>query len=81
MKKILKKDNRAYLLMIFVAGLICASPALALADSTPSWLQQAALAKLPAYEKDVKAVVLYKDLRRKREASYRRKLRRQGPHA
>lgn len=50
-----------HLLIIFVITLFGAAPTSIFADSAPSWLQQAVVAKPPAYEKDVKAVVLYKD--------------------
>src|SRR5262249_46380096 len=43
--------------LVFV--LICV--ATAFADDTPGWLQQAVSIKPPSYEKDVKAVVLYKE--------------------
>ena len=39
-----------------LALLLLASPALA--DDTPAWVQQAAAIKVPAYDKDVEAVVL-----------------------
>jgi hypothetical protein len=37
---------------------IMAAPVLALKDDAPSWLQQAAILKVPEYEKDVPAVIL-----------------------
>ena len=43
-------------LFAILALLLLASPALA--DETPSWVQQAAAIKVPAYDKDVPAVVL-----------------------
>jgi len=46
------------LLVLFCAASVEAFPG----DETPAWLQQAAAIKLPAYEKDVAAVVLVKDL-------------------
>jgi hypothetical protein len=42
----------------FVLILLSASTAFAGGDEVPAWLQQAAALKAPAYEKDVKAVVL-----------------------
>lgn len=38
--------------------IIVSSPALAVGDEAPPWLQQAAALKVPAYEKDVSAVIL-----------------------
>lgn len=43
-------------LFAILALLLLASPALA--DDTPAWVQQAAATKVPAYDKDVEAVVL-----------------------
>ena len=43
-------------LFAILALLLLASPALA--DDTPAWVQQAAAIKVPAYDKDVEAVVL-----------------------
>lgn len=43
--------------LLLAAGVTLASPA----DEAPQWLQQAAAAKVPAYDKEVPAVVLRKD--------------------
>ncbi len=51
--------------MLYRSMLICltlvvlAAPALAVGDDIPTWLQQAAAVKTPAYDKDVPAVVLH----------------------
>ena len=43
--------------LLLAAGVIVASPS----EEAPQWLQQAAAIKVPAYDKDVEAVVLRKD--------------------
>jgi hypothetical protein len=47
-------------LSIFFALLLCTS-AFALGDDPPSWLRQAASIKVPAFEKDIEAVVLHNE--------------------
>jgi len=46
-------------LLCFVLLAATAAPAFAAGDDVPNWLQQAASAKPPAYDKDVPAVVLH----------------------
>ncbi len=46
-------------LLCFVLLVAMAAPALAAGDDVPNWLQQAAAAKAPAYDKEVPAVVLH----------------------
>ena len=53
------KTRFAGLALVFLTAGISATSAFA--GSAPTWLQQAMQAKPPGYEKDVKAVVLYKD--------------------
>jgi hypothetical protein len=48
-----------YRSLIFCCLFIALMCAPALGDDAPAWLQQAAAVSLPAYDKDVKAVVLY----------------------
>ncbi|MBC7911959.1 MAG: DUF3857 domain-containing protein [Pyrinomonadaceae bacterium] len=51
-----------YRSLLFCFLLIAAAaPALAVGDDAPDWLQQAAAAKPPAYDKDVPAVVLHQE--------------------
>src|SRR5215210_3865315 len=54
---------RLPMLLLSLALLLMISAPLALAvdDAPPAWLQQAAAAQTPAYEKDVPAVVLYSE--------------------
>lgn len=61
MKKVIK-ENRIFLLIVLVTAFLVASPEYIIAgDNPPSWLQQAAAAKPPGYEKDVPAVVLHNE--------------------
>lgn len=50
--------HRVLIFASLLLALMCA-PALAVGDDAPAWLQQAASASVPTYDKDVKAVVLY----------------------
>jgi transglutaminase-like putative cysteine protease len=49
------------LLSLALLVMMSASAALAVEDAPPSWLQQAATANIPSYNKDVPAVVLYSE--------------------
>src|SRR5437868_83879 len=60
----LYSEMKEMLYRIFLLGLVILATstcALAGGDDAPAWLQQAAAAKVPAYEKDVPAVVLYNE--------------------
>lgn len=54
-------DRLPRLLFCLALLLLSAPAALAVEDAPPAWLQQAASATTPAYEKDVPAVVLYSE--------------------
>src|ERR1041385_4251225 len=55
----MRRDMKSLLIAVF-ALLFVVAPAKAAAsvEDTPSWVQQAAAIKVPAYDKDVAAVVL-----------------------
>lgn len=53
---------RVWLLTVFSLFIFATPIAAAPGDETPAWVQQAASIKVPAYEKDVPAVVLLSDL-------------------
>ena len=46
------------LVWIWLILMVLAMPALAVGDDAPAWLQQAAAVRVPAYDKDVPAVIL-----------------------
>ena len=58
----MKKDIKLFLIAVLgLLFLVAPAKAGAIGDDTPAWVQQAAAIKVPAYDKDVPAVVLVDD--------------------
>src|SRR5205085_10724390 len=57
-KKMLNRPTLFTILILLAALAASAPPALAAGDDVPAWLRQAAGASVPAYERDVPAVVI-----------------------